>query len=728
MKRVKIFLASSIEDLQADRLQVGDFFRQLNELYLDSGIHFSLIKCEDYDQSIADGGKQQQYDREIRESELVFFLFFRKVGEYTRHELEVALEAFQNQKKPRIVTYFKYINTLEETVQEVRDFMQLLDQQLKHYYNTYGHIDTLKLGILMQIKLLQLDDSQIKLADGVVQLNGQPMVKAENVPLLQGNRSLQELMQKRRQLQEALTRCRGDYLADPTPEKEAAFFDASAALNRVSKQLAEAEQETMALLTTVAEMTTDGRVLTHRQKEALHHFNLGDYAAVHTILECEEREDELRRAQQRAQYAKQEIQGYIEEELLLIKTEKAQGLTESRVKKVLSGYEKIMALVVEHDLDKAPLFDYACFLHQQNQPQAVAIAEKLRWYYEAPDAVVEDAPKSHLYNLLGVLYASTPHLEEGETMLRKALALRISLAAQSTDSHKANLAATYNNLGNLYCRMSPKETEEKAETAYRKAIGILTPLAAQTPEVYAPALAMFHNNLGSLYCRATRYDKAVTEHRNALAIHNRLVSQNPESHSAALADSYVKLGAALAKTPEKEDSKTFLLNALSIRERLASQNPDAYEPALADSYVNLGNLYAADATTYPDAESCYQKALTIYLRLTQRNAAMHQPNLALTYQNLANLHRKFACNPKAEDAYIRAAEIYTPLAAENLSAYAPMLANTLWNLCRIHSSQYLTEQQQQIIRAALPVLEKLEQPPVAYSSRLAQIRTMLERS
>ena len=93
MKKIKIFLASSIEDLKEDRLQVGDFFRQLNEIYFDSGIHFSLIKCEDYDNSIVSGGKQREYDREIAESELVFFLFFRKVGDYTRHEFEVALEA-----------------------------------------------------------------------------------------------------------------------------------------------------------------------------------------------------------------------------------------------------------------------------------------------------------------------------------------------------------------------------------------------------------------------------------------------------------------------------------------------------------------------------------------------------------------------------------------------------------------------------------------------------------
>ena len=145
MKKIKIFLASSIEDLREDRLQVGDFFRQLNEIYLDSEIHFSLIKCEDYDNSIVANGKQAEYDREISESELVFFLFFRKVGDYTKHEFDVALESFKTQEKPKIITYFKYVTNINEASDEIKSFMQLLDGELKHYYNTYGHIDTLKL-------------------------------------------------------------------------------------------------------------------------------------------------------------------------------------------------------------------------------------------------------------------------------------------------------------------------------------------------------------------------------------------------------------------------------------------------------------------------------------------------------------------------------------------------------------------------------------------------------
>lgn len=258
-KKVKVFLASSIEDLREDRLQVGDFFRRLNDVYFDSGIYFSLVKCEGYDNAIVTGGKQKEYDREIEESELVFFLFFRKVGDYTKHEFEIAIEAFREKSKPKIVTYFKYVESIDEANAEVKSFMQLLDGELKHYYNTYGNIDTLKLGILMQIKIMSLDKSELKIQDGEMLLNGQSLIKTDNVPILNGNKTLTELTKSKRQLQELLLECRATYLKDPNSENEEKFFNASTELNKVSKELTEIEKQMMAFVSTIAEMISDGK-------------------------------------------------------------------------------------------------------------------------------------------------------------------------------------------------------------------------------------------------------------------------------------------------------------------------------------------------------------------------------------------------------------------------------------------------------------------------------------
>lgn len=668
MKRIKIFLASSVEDLREDRLQVGDFFRQLNELYLDSGVHFSLIKCEDYDSSIVDGGKQQEFDREIRESELVFFLFFKKVGDYTRHELEVALEAFQNQTKPRVIIYFKYVNNIEEVEHEVHDFMQFVDREMKHYYNTYGNIDTLKLGILMQIKLLKLDRSEIKLENGAVLLNGQAVASCEKVPSLHGNQTLRELTEKRRQLQAALHQYRQTFLLDPTSENEAQFFNTSAELNRVSKQLTEVEKETMALLTTVAEMKADGRVLTHRQKEALKCFDRGDYTAVYSILEDVERENEYQRACQRADVAKKEIQGYVEEELLLIKTEMAQGLTVKRVQRILKSYRKISELVEKYDLQKEVLYEYAWFLHAQNQyTEAIAVAEKLRWHYSDPSCAVKEQDKAALHNMLGNLYCSIGRYDEAEKSHGRAMEIYTRLAERESEAYARSLASCYNNLSILYCR---SRRYEKAEEAQYKAIDIYRRLSESNPSVYASDLAASYNNLGSIYGTIGLFKEAEDAYTRASEIYSALSDVNPDAYASDLALCYNNLGSVYASTWRCEDAEDHLRKAVEIRSRLAIHNPGAYEPDLAMSYNNLATLYRSIGR-YRDAEQPQDKAVEIYTRLAARYPNAYEPNLAEVLWNTASICWRMG--EKRREKYFWALHtvlpVYESLARKNPDRY-----------------------------------------------------------
>ena len=525
MKKIKIFLASSITDLREDRLQVGDFMRQLNDLYLDSGIHFSLVKCEDYDNALVVGGMQSEYDREIRESELVFFLFFKKVGDYTRHEFEVALEAFKECSKPKIVTYFKYVETIEEVNAEVKAFMAVLDGELKHYYNTYNHVDALKFGILMQIKLMKLDASEIKIQDGAVILNGHRMVAVENVPILRGNETLMELTRKKKELTEALNACRAAYLSEPTPENENAFFDVSAELNKVSKQLTEIEKATMEFMSTVAEMTSDGKILTYRQKEALKYYDQGNYDAAQAILSEEERENELERAENKDTSAKNEIQGYVNEDLLWIQTEKTKGVNAESAVKIREKYKKDVTLVEKHDLDKAVLYEYASFLYNQNHyTEAIRIAEKLQWYYNAPDASAEEVDVARLYNLLGILYKNTQRYAEAEEAYNNALEIYKRLSERNPDAYEPDLANSYNSLGTLY---SDTRRYAEAEEAYNNALEIRKRLSERNPDAYEPNLAMSLFNMGVFYYNQEKYEDARPWLQKALEIYERLERENP---------------------------------------------------------------------------------------------------------------------------------------------------------------------------------------------------------
>ena len=198
IKKIKIFLASSIEEkaLQKDRTQIGDFIGELNNAYNDKGIYFLLKKCEYYSNSIVMGGSQEALNDEIRDSELVFFIFFKKVGDYTKTEFEVALDAFKSNDKPQILTFFRYVKSIDDATDDVKAFMRMLGEELKHYYNIYNHIDTLKLRIAIKIADMKLDIDEPGIEADEVKIGSVSVGSVSNIPMLSENKSIEELKEE----------------------------------------------------------------------------------------------------------------------------------------------------------------------------------------------------------------------------------------------------------------------------------------------------------------------------------------------------------------------------------------------------------------------------------------------------------------------------------------------------------------------------------------------------
>lgn len=654
MKQIKIFLASSIDDLREDRIQIGDYFNHLNEIYFNSGIHFSLIKCEDADGSIVHGGKQSRYDEDIRNSDLCFFLFFRKVGGYTKHEFEVAIDAFKKYDKPKIVTYIKLTKDPEQTPPDVLEFMDILDSEYHHYYNTYAHIDTLKLGILMQIKLLNLDVSDICIKDGTVQVNGKTVLRSENVPMLNGNETLRTLTDKKRELQSELDRCRKLYLTDPSDENEDAFLSVRSEYNKISKKLTEVEKETLTFVSTVAELSGDGRVLTYRQREALSHFNNGEYRRAQELLEDRERENELDRAKNRIAAGANEIQGYVEEELLWIKAEKARGITPQSTSKICARYEKAIELTEQYSLDYSVFYDYASFLYAQNKhTKAIAVAEKLKWYYDKPGAETRDEDESKLLNLLGILYHAKRRFEKAKKAHLAALEIRKRMAAADGQANSEALAISYNNLGNLY---SDTKQYAKAEEALLSALEIYK----ENPEANQANLARGYSNIGSLYYFTQSTDKAEEAYLCAIKITKKLTLVNPDEYEPLLAMEYNNLGVLYTYIPKYDEAEASYRDALTIYTRLSPKNPDAYEPSLAECYHNLGALYS-DGERFDDSEEHYLSALEIRKRLYKKDPDSFKSVLASTYYNLGGLYYFLERQSEARRMLETSLELYREL-------------------------------------------------------------------
>ena len=66
MKNIKIFLVPSSDAVMGDMTEVRDFFRQLNEMYFDSGINFSILNANEM--------TEDELEEHVADSDLSFFL------------------------------------------------------------------------------------------------------------------------------------------------------------------------------------------------------------------------------------------------------------------------------------------------------------------------------------------------------------------------------------------------------------------------------------------------------------------------------------------------------------------------------------------------------------------------------------------------------------------------------------------------------------------------------
>ena len=618
MKNIKIFLVPSSDAVECDMTEVRDFFRQLNEMYFDSGINFSILNANEM--------TKNELKEHVADSDLSFFLFFEDVSAYMRSCFDIFFESFKKTDKPKIVTYFKYTESPNDMTEAVREFSQMLGNELRHYYNNYNSIDTLKLGILMQIKVMRLDASQITISDdGMICLNGQPVADTSKIPMFEFNERLNELKSRYDELTKEWGRLRTLRMDDPNNE-ELYFEFSRVATERDDTKKALREFEDL-LLKTSEELAAKKGEMSPRQAEAYRLLEMGDVDGACEILPLDELFDDISHNERLADNAIDRLETNVEELATRITALNMKGLNKDIVAEIRRIYEKIYDLCRNKHVGWSKLYDYASFLEDQNDyTNAIEVAENLRWYYSAPGRKVDEYDLGSLYNLLGVLYHSQNKPDKAEKYYLAAIGIRERLVEKNADAYEPALAGSYNNVGVFY---DDQNQPDKAEKYYLAAIGIRERLVEKNADAYEPALADSYNNAGVFYKDHGQPEKAENYCLAAIEIYERLVKKNADAYEPDLATSYNNAGSLYSDQGQSDKAEKYYLDAIEIYERLVKKNADAYEPDLATSYNNTGIFYAVHGQPQK-AEKYFLAAIEIRERLVEKNADAYEPDLAIS--------------------------------------------------------------------------------------------------
>ncbi|MBE6727603.1 MAG: tetratricopeptide repeat protein [Ruminococcaceae bacterium] len=704
MRRIiKIFLASSLVEFSVERMVIENFIRNISDSFEEKyDIKIQPLLCENFDTAYSIARKQEEYNEKICESEMCFFIFFTKAGEYTREEFEVARKRFEETGKPKIYTYFKTLKP-GEGEQSVYDFMEELDKIFGHYYGTFDHIDTVKLRILLSLRLREMDFLEITNDGDKCFVDGKAVMSLNNVAEFVNNKELASLQNQLAETEKEYYEMKPIYAKGDCDE---AFYRRYCAVaSKRETLIEEIEQLQKAIFNVSLRMSADEThgEITERQKQAYRLFEVGDYEGCMAVLDAEEiKNDFLLRRKRLKEQDTALCKRFIRENKTAIDILEVMTDYAGRFEEIAKRYEDIVPLALEEGIELETVYCYIDYLYKQNNGQkALEVAQSLdscgAWNEK------DDFKKSELYNLLALIYSSVNNIEKGEKYHLLALSIREELVKSDAKRYSYALACSYNNIGVFY---KNQDKAEKTEDYYLKAVKIYEDLAVKNPEKFSYGLAGCYNNTAFFYKEQGDFSKAEQYYNKAVTIRETLSRFNYQLYGFDLAASYNGMAVFYAEQDNPQKAEEYYLKAIGIYEEFAKTNPQRYSYALAGCNSNLGSFYREQGEI-SKAEECLLKAFEIHKALVKLNPEKYSPDLAMSYNNLGNVYSEMSEEEKAKGCYNQAIEIYEIFVKLNPGKYTFSLIKSYNGLGIVYYNQHDHKNAEEYYLKAITMLENI---------------------
>jgi len=637
----KLFFALPAEPDKSERMELSEFFLCLNNIFVEKGLYFAPVYYM-RDENIAIGGKSaDSMERGIAGCSLAFFLIDTDSGgehdEALQEAFRSARENYSKTGKPIIAIYVR--QSSEYGMQNARlplsdatpasSSSGFLIPYSDFYKNTYSHIDTLKLGILMQIKRLSLDGVDISLDNGKAWQGSDALLALDNVDSVARYENLQQLKERRSEIESRFYAARARYLEDP--DDAAAydeFFETSKQRSDAMQQLRDMETQLYNVMEGMYEQTARGK-LSKRQAEGYRLIERGLLNEARDMLDFYAIVSESRHDEETAEQMAKRALVHVNELMQLKDVNAALSDWEG----VDECFSEAVRIEEKHKLPRKASVDYLLHLISQwKHDEAVELGEKLRHYYKSQESGATDEDMAFILNQLGGVYGDLQRIEEAEEAFEASLSIRRARTDGDPDMLEGDIAIVYNNLG---CAYSVSGRSPEAIRAHKSALEIRRKLAKRSPAIYEQYLAYSYVNLGAAYNEVGKYDESVGFMKAARDIFERLAVEKPDPHEVHLTICNINLGGAYTQLHLIEEAEASLTNARDILLKLSETNPAAYEPRLAFSYLRFGNLYTK-AGRYAEAEENYTVAVGLYKRIVSRSVAF-ESELVTCYHGMGEL-------------------------------------------------------------------------------------------
>lgn len=281
--------------------------------------------------------------------------------------------------------------------------MRQLDNELSHYHGAFDHIDTINLGILLNLKLQEKDFVSVEFENGKCVVDGKDVLDLSNVSEFANNGLLKRLQQDLAEIEEKYVHMKSKYAKGEASDSERRDYEKIALRRGELIETIEYLQKQIFKMTLNLCKDDVRGTITIEQREAFRLLELGDYEGAVAFLQDKDKEAEyFRKSKIRVEQQKEESRSFIQNRKTAIDILMTKIKYDNRFKNIEYEYETIVPIAENNLVELDVIYDYANYLLVQNkQNRALTIAKKLELIYDNNPDIDDEHNKSALFCLLG---------------------------------------------------------------------------------------------------------------------------------------------------------------------------------------------------------------------------------------------------------------------------------------------------------------------------------------
>ncbi|MBE6727479.1 MAG: hypothetical protein E7562_02390 [Ruminococcaceae bacterium] len=424
-KIIRIFLGSSITEFAIERKDIENFIYNISDEFEENyDIKIKPLLCENLDNAYSKIRAQEIINDKVRQSDFCFFIFFTKAGTYTEEEFEVARKKFEESGKPKIYTYFKVLGD-KKAEDSLLKFKEKLDKVFEHYYGTFDHIDTIKLRILLVLKLQEMSFADVDIRNGNCIVDGKSVMSLDNVSEFANNGRLNLLENNLREMEDYLKEIKGKLDKNDSDFQE--FDRAKREIINLESNIRTLQKRIFKVSLHMIQNLTSAE-MSERQKKAYRFFEKGDlYEAVEELPSDMIMNDFMKSEQLYLGAIEDAARKCIKEQLLainlLMQNVEVSSATEQ---KIIERYKLIIPIIKKYLIEIDAMYDYMMFLDNNefvdDKEELLKVAKDLFEIYDANPSFRKLYSMYDTCNIIAEnLNDNDPHINYYSSMAIKSL-------------------------------------------------------------------------------------------------------------------------------------------------------------------------------------------------------------------------------------------------------------------------------------------------------------------